>query len=175
MDLQEDFHNLWEVPNLMLQKTPAPSFTATAKIRFASKEDKQYGGIVMMGRDYSALVVLRQGDAFLLQRHSCKGADEGETEEQITLASLPPTDRDTIPYAPAVYLDLYLRMTVKDGICAYSYSLDGKRFKQAGEYFQMREGKWIGSKFGFVAECRDRKDRRGWLDVDWIRITKTKE
>ena len=175
MDLPEDFHNLWEVPNLMLQKTPASSFTATAKIRFASKEDKQYGGIVMMGRDYSALVVLRQGDAFLLQRHSCKGADEGETEEQITLASLPPTDRDTIPYAPAVYLDLYLRMTVKDGICAYSYSLDGKRFKQAGEYFQMREGKWIGAKFGFVAECRDRKDRRGWLDVDWIRITKTKE
>ena len=35
----------------------------------------------------------------------------------------------------------------------------------------MKEGKWIGAKFGFVAECRDRKGNRGWLDIDWIRIT----
>lgn len=173
MDLPKDFRSLWDVSNLLLQKLAAPRFTATAKVRFTSKEDGQYGGLVMMGRDYSALVVLRQGDEFLLQRHSCQNADQGQTEEQQTLATLQPTDRDTIPYAPAIYLDLYLSMTVKDGICTFSYSLDGKRFKPAGEPFPMRQGKWIGAKYGFVAECRDRKDRRGWLDVDWIRITPT--
>ena len=67
---------------------------------------------------------------------------------------------------------MYLRMTVNDGLCRYSYSLDGKHFKNAGEPFKMCEGKWIGAKFGFVAECRNRKDSRGWLGVDWIRITK---
>jgi beta-xylosidase len=171
MDLPKDFRSLWDVPNLLLQKPAAPRFTATAKVRFTSKEDGQYGGLVMMGRDYSALVVLRQGDEFLLQRHSCQNADQRQIEEQQTLATLQPTDRDTIPYAPAIYLDLYLSMTIKDGICTFSYSLDGKRFKPAGEPFPMRQGQWIGAKFGFVAECRDRKDRRGWLDVDWIRIT----
>jgi beta-xylosidase len=164
--------SLWDVPNLLLQKPTAPRFTATAKVRFASKEDHQYGGLVMMGRDYSALVILRQGDSFLLQRHTCISADEGQTETQQTLATLKPTDSDTIPYSPAIYMDMYLRMTVKDGQCHYSYSLDGKRFKEAGDIFPMRQGKWIGAKFGFVAECKDRKSNRGWLDVDWIRITK---
>ncbi len=168
----KDFRSLWDVPNLLLQKPTAPRFTATAKVRFASKEDGQYGGLVMMGRDYSALVICRQGDEFLLQRHTTMGADEGRTETQQTLTTLQPTERDTIPYAPAIYMDVYLRMTVRDGICTYSHSLDGKHFKQAGEPFKMREGKWIGAKFGFVAECKSLKSSRGWLDVDWIRITK---
>ena len=168
----KDFKSLWDVPNLLLQKPTTPCFTATAKVRFASKEDGQYGGVVMMGRDYSALVVQRQGNQFLIQRHTCKGADEGKEEARQTLATLSPTNRDTIAYAPAIYIDLYLRLTVTDGICSFSYSLDGKRFKQAGESFQMREGKWIGAKFGFVSECETLKSRRGWLDLDWIRITR---
>lgn len=168
-------YSLWDAPNLLLQKPTAPRFMATAKVRFASKEDNQYGGIVMMGRDYSALVVVRQGDSFLLQRHTCMGADEGNTESQQTLATLQPTERDTIPYSPAIYIDMYLRMTVRDGLCSFSYSLDGKRFREAGESFKMRQGKWIGAKFGFVAECRDRKANRGWLDVDWIRVEKVKK
>ena len=61
---------LWDAPNLLLQKPTAPQFTATVKVRFAAKEDGQYGGLVMMGRSYSALVVQRQGDSFLLQRHT---------------------------------------------------------------------------------------------------------
>ena len=164
--------SLWQAPNLLLQKPTAPRFTATAKVRMASKEDGQYGGVVMMGRDYSALVMLRQGDTFLLQRHTCLGADEHQAEQRQTLTTLKPTERDTIPYSPAVYLDLYLRMTVRDGICDYSYSLDGRHFKSAGDPFTMKEGKWIGAKFGFVAECSDRTANRGWLDVDWIRVTK---
>ena len=171
-DLPADYKSLWQVPNLLLQKPAAPRFTATAKVRFASKEDGQYGGVVMMGRSYSALVVLRQGDSFLLQRHTCIGADEGNTENQQTLLTLRPTEKDSIPYSPAVYIDLFLRMTVRDGECRYSYSLDEKHYKDAGEPFTMREGKWIGAKFGFVAECTNRKTNRGWLDVDWIRITK---
>ena len=127
----------------------------------------------MMGRDYSALVIYRQGDNFLLQRHTCINADEEAAESQQTLATLQPTECDTIPYSPAIYLDLYLRMTVWDGQCRFSYSLDGKRYKEAGDSFTMRQGKWIGAKFGFVSECHDRKGaNRGWLDVDWIRITK---
>ena len=168
----EGFKSLWDVPNLLLQKPTAPRFTATAKVRFASKEDGQYSGLVMMGRDYSVLAICRQGDEFLLQRHTCMGADEEGTEIQQTLATLQPTECDTIPYSPAIYLDIYLRMTVRDGQCRFSYSLDGKHYKEAGDSFTMRQGKWIGAKFGFVAECTNRKGNRGWLDVDWIRITK---
>ncbi|MBQ8712513.1 MAG: glycoside hydrolase 43 family protein [Prevotella sp.] len=171
-DLSSNYVNLWEAPNLLLQKLPAPQFTATTKIRLASKEDEQYGGLIMMGRDYSALVVQRMGDHLLLQRHTCIGADADRPETVTTLATLQPTERDTIPYAPAIYLDIYLRAQVKDGQCRFFYSMDGKKYQPAGDAFAIKQGKWIGAKIGLLAECRNRKASRGWIDVDWFRITK---
>ena len=170
-DQPDGYHSLWDVPNLLLQKPAAPRFTATAKVTLAAKDDRQRGGLVVMGRDYSALVVEWRGDAFELQRHTWMGADEGATESRHTIARLQPTGRDTIPYSPAVYLSLYLRITISDGICRYYYSTDGEHFRTAGEPFVMRQGKWIGAKYGFYAECEQRQGNRGWLDVDWIRVT----
>lgn len=164
--------NLWDAGNLLLQKTPADRFTATTKLRFASKEDNQWGGIVCMGIDYSALVVRRMGDEFLVQQLLCKDAESGQPERATTLARLKPTERDTIPYAPAVYLDIWMRMKVSDGMCRFSYSTDGKRYRDAGVTFAMREGRWIGAKVGYVAECVGRKACRGWIDADWFRVTR---
>jgi hypothetical protein len=36
----------------------------------------------------------------------------------------------------------------------------------------MREGKWIGAKFGFVACQPAAKGSMGFMDIDWIRVTK---
>ena len=166
------FKNLWEAGNLLLQKTPAKNFTATAKMRFASKEDGQYGGVIMMGMNYQALVVHRVGKQFLLQQLYCKDADTGGIEVEKTLATFQPTDVDTIPYSPAIYLDIYLQMRVSEGKCQFAYSLDGKRYKKVGDIFAMRQGKWIGAKMGLISERKNIKGNRGWLDVDWFRITK---
>ena len=168
----QPFKSLWEAGNLLLQKTPAENFTATAKIRFASKEDDQYGGIIMMGMNYQALVVRRMGDKFLLQQLYCKGADTGGIETEKTLATLKPTEMDTIPYSPAIYLDIYLQMKVKAGKCQFAYSLDGKRYKDAGDLFTLRQGKWIGAKMGFVSERKNTLGNRGWIDADWFRVTR---
>mgnify|MGYP002624740035 CR=1 FL=1 len=170
-DVPADYRSLWQVPNLLLQKTPADTFTATTKLRFASKEDDQLGGLVMMGRSYASLVVRRMGDTFLLQRLDCDGADEGGQETATTLATLQPTQRDTIPYSPAIYLDIYLRLKVDNGQCRFYYSQDGRRYHEAGPSFTMRPGKWIGAKMGYVALCRNRQSNRGWIDADWFRVT----
>ena len=165
------YRSLWETGNLLLQKLPARDFTATAKMRFASKEDNQFGGIIMMGMDYQALVVRRVGEKFLLQQLHCKDADQGGAETQKTLATFKPTAKDTIPYSPAVYLDIYMQMKVKDGYCRFAYSLDGKRYKDAGDVFALRQGKWIGAKMGFVSERSNTKGNRGWIDADWFRVS----
>ncbi|MCR4994392.1 MAG: glycoside hydrolase 43 family protein [Bacteroidales bacterium] len=162
--------SLWNAPNLLLQKTPAPRFIATAKVRFAAKGEGQWGGLLMMGRDYSMLAVARRGDTFCLEQHTCIGADEGGKERTTTLATLAPTARDTMPYAPAIFLDVYLRMSVNNGTCRFSYSTDGRRFHSVGEPFAMRQGKWIGAKLGFTAQSDGKERNRGWLDVDEIRI-----
>ncbi|WP_299270170.1 glycoside hydrolase 43 family protein [uncultured Prevotella sp.] len=166
------FKSLWEAGNLLLQKTPAKDFCVTTKMRFASKEDNQYGGVIMMGMNYQALVVRRMGDSFLLQQLHCKDADAGGVETQKTLATLKPTERDTIPYSPAIYLDIYMQMRVKDGKCQFAYSLDDKRYKDVGDVFGLRQGKWIGAKMGYVSERSNTKGNRGWIDADWFRVTK---
>lgn len=171
--LSENYVSLWEAPNLLLQKTPADEFTATAKVKFAAKKEGQFGGLIMMGLDYSALVVKRVGEAFQLQQLTCNKADKGKAEVVKVLAELKPTSKDKVDYDPAIYMDIYLRLTVKKGAkLAFAYSLDGKKFKAVGDEFQMREGKWIGAKFGFLAEEPAGKALRGSLDIDWIRVTK---
>ena len=35
----------------------------------------------------------------------------------------------------------------------------------------MKEGKWIGAKFGFLSVESDFQCDRGWVEADWIRIT----
>ena len=54
----------------------------------------------------------------------------------------------------------------------FSYSMDGKKYTDCGESYKMRQGKWIGAKFGFVSVETDSKADRGNLDIDWIRVTK---
>ncbi len=167
-----DAERLWDAPHLLLQKLTAPRFTATAKLHIASKDDGQACGVVMMGMNYEALLAERRGDAFVLTCVRCTDADAGGQEERTDVARLMPTGRDTIPYSPAVYLDLYLRMTVRDGLCRFAYSRDGKRFQTLDHDFVLRQGKWIGAKMGLVAVCRNRQASRGWVDADWFRVTK---
>lgn len=170
--LGDDTVNLWNVPNMFLQKTPADKFTATTKMRFTSKTDQQFGGVIMMGLDYSALVVKRVGDEFQLLRLTCHDADKGKAQETTLIATLKPTAKDKVDYQPAIHEDIYLRMTVGNGICNFSYSMDGKKFSSAGSKFKMREGKWIGAKIGYVAAEPSLKSNRGWIDADWFRIEK---
>lgn len=170
--VSEKFQNLWEVPNLLLQKTPADKFTATTKIRFTSKDQNQTGGLLMMGLDYSGLVVKRVGNDFQLLQISCKSADKGKPQTEQLIATLKPTAVDQIDYQPGTHIDIYMRMSVNDGKMHFSYSLDGKKYTKCGTEFTMREGKWIGAKIGFVAYEPGQKTNRGWIEADWFRVTR---
>ena len=125
-----------------------------------------------MGLDYSALVVRRLGQTFQLVQMTCKAADKGNLQTEEIIATLQPTAKDKIDYKPGIHEDIYLRLKVKDSTVRFSYSQNGKQFTDCGQTFQMKEGKWIGAKFGFIAAETDLKCDRGWVDADWIRVTK---
>ena len=163
---------IWSVPNLLLQKTPADDFTATAKLQLTAKDQNQMGGIIMMGLDYSALVVKRVGDSFELQQITCHKADKKGKEEVKVLQTLKPTSADKTDYQPAIHEAVYMRMAVKAGKMQFYFSKDGKKYAKVGDEFTMREGKWIGAKVGFVAMEPDGKTNRGWIDADWFRVDK---
>lgn len=161
---------IWHTPNLLLQKTPADNFTATTKLKLVAKADGQYGGLIMMGLDYSALVVKSVGNHFELQQITCKNADKNGTEQVKVLAQLEKTGQDDNTYQFAIHEEIYLQLNVNAGKVTFSYSTNGKKFKPVGDTFTMREGKWIGAKIGFIAQEPAKSVNRGWIDVDWFHV-----
>ena len=167
-----DAKNLWLVPNMLLQKTPADSFTVTTKLRFTSKAEGQMGGLIMMGLDYQALVVKRVGEEFQLLKLTCRKAEKGGEQEEELITTLQPTEKDQIDYHRGIHEDIYLMLKVNDAKVKFAWSKDGKTFKTCGPEFPMKEGKWIGAKFGYVSVESGADTDRGWIEADWLRVTR---
>lgn len=156
VDQAEEWRNLGDSPNLLLQKTPADSFTATAKVRFVPnpqlKEKGESCGLVLMGQDYAALKMTDTKDGVMLQYVECKNALKGSEERvlcEIPLASEPlPTpysnkymSTSVPPVAPVSYegAEAYLRLKViprerkgdvPELTATFWYSPDGKKWTQ---------------------------------------------
>ena len=171
-ELSPHFKNFWEVPNLLMQKFPAEEFTATAKLKVSAKNDGQLSGLIIMGWDYSWIGVEKQGEKFLLKQAVCKDAELGNLEQVSTLAVLEPSRKFEAGLFPNYEREIYIRVHVgKEAYCRFSYSLDGKKFTEAGTLFKARQGKWIGAKMGMFSVTPHGKER-GWVDVDWFRVEK---
>lgn len=171
-ELSPHFKNFWEVPNLLMQKFPAEEFTATAKLKVSAKDDGQLSGLIIMGWDYSWIGVEKQGEKFLLKQAVCKDAEQGNLEQVSTLAVLEPSWKFEAGLFPNYEREIYIRVHVDKGAyCRFSYSLDGKKFTEAGTLFKARQGKWIGAKVGMFSVTPHGKER-GWVDVDWFRVEK---
>lgn len=179
--LSPEFVNMREVPNLLTQKFPNESFTATAKVTVSATVDGQQSGLIVMGRDYARLTVEKAGEQFIVKLIECNKADKGGTErvtsDEVTL----PYTRVNVPGPRASYdLDIYLRVKVDgrpadgshpDGYekCTFYYSTDGKKYREIGTPFMAREGHWIGARVGFFA-VQPKGPNRGWIDIDWIHV-----
>lgn len=171
-ELSPHFKNFWEVPNLLMQKFPAEEFTATAKLKVSAKDDGQLSGLIIMGWDYSWIGVEKQEEKFLLKQAVCKDAEQGNLEQVSTLAVLEPSRKFEAGLFPNYEREIYIRVHVgKGAYCRFSYSLDGKKFTEAGTLFKARQGKWIGAKVGMFSVTPHGKER-GWVDVDWFRLEK---
>ncbi len=164
--------NLWDAPNLLLQKFPAPNFNATTKLTFNPFKKGERVGLVLMGMDYATLTIESSENGLTLNQISCLKADKGNTEKINTSI---PLRQNTV----------YLRVEVaqsksinKEGIkepkatCTFSYSLDGKSFSSVGNSFIAREGQWIGAKVGLFCTRPQPLNDSGYADIDWFRIEK---
>lgn len=170
------YRNLWDVANLLLQKTPAPNFTATMKLTFSPT--KQYKGertgLVVMGMDYAALVLENTASGLTLSQVVCHGADKGQPEQVNASVGL----KEGTVYLRVKFGCDGRKIAQSEGghdllvTCDFSYSTDGRTFSPLGTTFQAREGKWIGAKVGtFCTRPAIKASDGGWADVDWFRIT----
>ncbi|HQZ94963.1 MAG TPA: glycoside hydrolase 43 family protein [Pyrinomonadaceae bacterium] len=154
----DGYKNLWDLPNLLLQKTPADEFAATAKVSLTPRFEGERFGLVVMGLDYSLIGITNRGGKTYISQSTSKYADKGTLETE----SLP---------QPLLSKDVYIRVDVKAGaVCVFSYSIDGKAFANVGETFKAREGRWIGAKVGFFFNRPGKFNDAGSADIDWIRF-----
>lgn len=199
VDQREGWRNLGDTPNLLMQKTPADSFTATAKISFIPnpqlKEKGESCGFVLMGEDYAAIRLVDTDNGTILQYVECQDALKGTSETVIHETAVPSQPLPeaysnkyssvSVPSAAKTEYkrtDIFVRMTVKprerkgdvpDMTAQFSYSLDGKNWIETKDKeFIARPGKWIGAKFGFFCNRHASKNDSGWMEIDWIKVTK---
>lgn len=190
----EDFHNISDLQNMLLQKLPAENFTVVARMRFIPNPDfkpkREEGGFVIMGQDYAAIKLVSTPEGCVLRYVVCKGAQKGKAEETIeekpvALVPMPrpytqkyavddkPQPRSATPY---IYVRAKVWSTgVGNGIKAhaqFAYSTDGKKYTELGQSFDIVKGKWIGAKTGFYCIRPGKKNDAPFLDIDWIRFTK---
>jgi len=154
----EGAQNLWVVPNLLLQKFPAREFTATTSVEPSHLRDGERSGLVVMGRDYSYLAVVRTSAGLRVVRVNCFDAPKNTAEIELGGVELKARS-------------VYLRVSVgDDAVCQFSYSLDGEWFESLGDKFKAQPGMWIGAKVGLFALAPHGAPTHGYADYDWFRF-----
>ncbi|MBI5768141.1 MAG: glycoside hydrolase 43 family protein [Verrucomicrobia bacterium] len=153
--------SLYDTPHLLLQKFPAPAFTATTLLDAAglSAEASAQAGLMIFGYSY-AWLGLRQTVA-------------GPTLVQVTHADAHQagTAHD-VAAVPVSSPRVWLRATVSVGAaCLFAYSLDGETFVAIGDAFQATVAKWVGAKIGLFASSATASPSSGHADFDFFRLT----
>jgi beta-xylosidase len=155
----EGYKNLWDLPNLLLQKFPAEEFTATAKVTLSPRFEGEKFGLLVMGLDYSYVGVTSKDGKLYVAQAGTRDADKGSAENE------------NVPFL-LNEKTFYLRVKVaKDAVCTFSFSIDGQKFTPLGVPFKAREGKWIGAKIGFFFTRPGKFNDAGGADIDWFRVS----
>lgn len=152
----------WDAGNLLMQKFPAPEFTATTLLEFSPGEagEGERAGLVVFGYDYAWLGLRRTAGGWRLVLARCAEAQTGSGE--VELASEPVAGRR---------VTLCVRVAA-GARCAFSFSEGGEKFAAIGPEFQARSSKWVGAKVGVFAMAGGDAASAGHADFDWFRVTR---
>ncbi len=169
-----------DMPNLLLQKWPAPEFSCVTKLDLSNLEDREEAGVISMGTSYGLLTFRREGDSLVPYY-----VDGVQKYGKI----LPDTTEETEKLLPAVSFDkakeLYIKYTVKQNgtrdlnanekgfpleLVTLEYGTDGSSYQKAGEMTAM-PGRWVGVKNGVFCASPE-KESRGYAIVESVTYEK---
>ncbi|MFR9602555.1 MAG: glycoside hydrolase 43 family protein [Rikenellaceae bacterium] len=158
-----DRGNIYYSPNILLQKLPAPSFTATTKLDASGIEEGERAGLTVTGLQNSSLVVEKRDGKYKLVLYYAKFEN----------CWFPPREDKVIDVSTST---LYLKVDVNpDLTCFYSYSEDGKNFTKIDhEAYEVPKGRWIGGKVGIYCINPDVYNGKGYVDFDYFRVEEKK-
>lgn len=152
--------NLWESPNILLQKFPAIGFIAETKLDLFLHESGDKTGLIIMGTDYAYIGIERKDSSNILVYRTCPKANEGNQEQTWY----------EIPWNKTF---VYLRVKVNpDGKCSFAYSGSPGNFTIVSLEFTAQPGRWTGAKCGLFCNGNLKTNDAGYINADWFRFTK---
>lgn len=149
---------LSDMPNLLLQKWPAPEFQITVCLYLKEMQEGDVCGLISFGGKYFALCVMRRNGKFVLQLREGDCEKREETGKDITIIS-------------EIGNKVYLRMLVeKEKQISFRVSTDDENYLSAGAGMEAVPGKWTGVKAGLFAvnESESCKSRTGSIEAQYF-------
>ena len=161
--LPQGASTLFWAPNLLLQKFPAPEFEVETKLVFSPKQNFDITGLMISGIEYFYLSLKKIINGFNLSL--VKGYGDLENRDEIVIESI---DLDLDGNE-----EIFLNVRVEKGaVCNFSFSKDGHSYQDIGERFKATPGRWIGAKVGIFCLNVGNEDSEGFVDFDWVRVSK---
>ncbi len=153
-----NYGNPWYVPNLLLQKFPAPYFTAVTRISFYPGLEGDKAGLIVMGERFS----------YICLNNTENGVRISWFEGGHDLCGDIPAEEDGVSWGSK---DAFLRVSVtEDAVCRFFYSGDGREYMPLGKPFTAEKGRWIGAKVGLFCINPNLTESPGYADADFMRI-----
>ena len=150
--------NLWFVPNLLLQKFPAPAFTATTEVTLLPDQLNEKAGLVVMGEKWAFVALSKTEQDLIVGMYTGTYDRENDATELV----------EAVPLKSA---SCQLKVTVdQTGQCRFYYSLEGKKFNPIGKPFSAAKGRWISAKVGLFNVNPNMVESNGYADFNWFRI-----
>lgn len=157
--LPEGIVTLYDAPQLLMQKLPAPTFSATTKLVFHPEQEGDTAGLIIFGFSYRYLALNRSSSGSF-QLVLVQGEGRGGTSIERVEA--------VVDYSSEV---VYIKVIVSgDAECSFSFSSDGEHYTMIGQPFQATEGRWVGAKIGIFTVNREAVASNGYTNFNGFTV-----
>ncbi|MFD2118020.1 glycoside hydrolase 43 family protein [Paenibacillus yanchengensis] len=178
---------IYTAPNLLMQKFPASTFTASVKMDVTMLQSADKVGLIVFGQQYCYLAVSRTehtkelaitlvvGDDVVETTHYSVVDSVNEVLEKTHYSAVNSTD-EVLGTRHYLVVDsteeIILQVAVSEGgLCRFSYELVEGVVQHCEYAFQAKPGHWVGAKIGMFAHAESNHSNVGFVDVDWFRVT----
>lgn len=151
---------LCDVPNLLIQKWPAPEFKISTCLHLDNMKDADVAGMVSQCGHYTCIAVRKSGDRIFMEQRTGKWTPEMKDRKPETRKVLGEVEGNTI----------YICMKVKGSEeVSFEAGIGEDELKSVGETVSAVPGRWVGVKAGlFAVNEAEGMSAAGRVDSDYF-------
>ncbi|MDR3219458.1 MAG: glycoside hydrolase 43 family protein [Dysgonamonadaceae bacterium] len=150
--------NLYYAGNLLLQKLPAPAFSATTRLETHFTDVGERAGAIVMGNAFTYIALIKGENGNRIAVVTGRYDRMPVVPEEVAVAA---TDVNEVWFKIQIYSDRQ---------CSFSYSTDGEIFTDIGDRYPVVPGTWVGGKVGIFSSSPNIVAGKGYADFDYFRL-----